>query len=683
MSTVVQANCPHCRRAIRVPSVWLDRTMRCKFCKNVFQGQGDGTAVAAGAPAPRTAGDPFSFDDDSHHDTPLSIASPHAGKKRSSAPVLLIAGLVLAVGLVGVLGVGVVAWRLLGGGGGAELIEDGGPVADNPPDKGSKPAVAVPVGRDAGGFPRRALLISVNNYLMFNTLHYGSKRDTSYPGSSTRVLMDQLQRPPMYMPEKQVVELSDSAEAKTPHPTQKAVIETTIKDFCETCRPQDRVLLVFAGHACDIEKDSYLIPIEGVKDDPATLIPLKWVYDQLAACKAQQKILVLDVFRYSPSRGFELPGAGEGEKGEMGEVFDENLKTPPAGVQVWSSCVKGQASIEGENGSFFFQALNHALQQRGGTGISDAKDPLPIDDLVARVNKRLKELAAAEKMEQTSRLTGTAPAEVPYDPQEPAAAPIALKPPPAPPGGSAGHAQVDRILDEIKLLPPVRETRAGETSLLKAANLPPFKADVLKEYRADEYKLITDAVARYQKDPDQYAKQYPLRAAVFDAVKALEESNKVKTRESLLGPITPQKKAEILKEQQDPGLMIFELEKVLGLMTALEEEREKEKSKRWQANFDYARARLQSRLVYLFESSYVLAQIRAESLPDLGPGQTGWRIGSRKKIQVNESKAKQYAKDVSKAWKKIDEEYPDTPWALLAKRENLIALGLEWRAKSD
>lgn len=557
-----------------------------------------------------------------------------------------------------------------------------GPTKKGPTKKG--PAVT-PVKGGSNLFPRRALLVSVNNYLMFNTLNYGSKRDrTRYPGSSTGVLADQLTRPPLYFPATQIYELSDASSS--PHPTQKSAIEGTIADFLDSCREQDRALLLYAGHACEIEKECYLIPIEGRTSKPETLIPLKWVYDRLAKCKARQKVLVLDVFRFPPARGFELPGAGEGEHGAMGEVFDQALLTPPAGVQVWSSCVKGQAAIELEGGSAFLQALLHTLQERGAmTGIASPGDPLPVEALVPKVNKRLKELLTPEKLEQLSRLTGKETAGgAPFNPDEPLPLKIALRPPAAPPGGAAGNAQVNKILDELRLLPPVRETRAGELALLKAENLPTFPAAKLSSYQAEDYTTISELRTQYEKESDKFAEKYPMRAAVFDSIKALQTSNKIRMRETLNGPIDPKRKGEFLKEQQNPGMMIFELEKALGQMKTVAGEREKETSKRWQANFDYTMARLESRLVYLYEYSYILGQIRSDSLPALEGGQSGWRIGSRKKVQVPEPKAKTMAnKEIPRIWRRIREQYPDTPWAILAERESLIALGLQWRAKSE
>src|SRR5262249_23753765 len=159
---------------------------------------------------------------------------------------------------------------------------------------------------------------------------------------------------------------------------------------------------------------------------------------------------------------------------------------------------------------------------------------------------------------------------------------------------------------------------------------------------------------------------------------------KVRMRETLNSPVDPKRKAAFLMEQEPLGISIFKLKGALAAIKEANEKREMETSKRWQANFDYIQARLQSRLIYLFEYNYTLGQIRADNLPELAPGQSGWRIGvSGPKLNVTENDAKDLAKKTKKLWDDIESKYPDTPWALLAQRESKIALGLTWRAKSD
>jgi Caspase domain len=540
-------------------------------------------------------------------------------------------------------------------------------------------------------------LISVNNYLMFNTVHYGSAQDSfkgGYPGSSTAVLRDRLARPPMYFPATQIFELSDGIpdnnKVVKAHSTQKSVLETTIKDFVDTAREQDRILVFFAGHATHLEKESYLVPIDGNMKKPESLLPLKWVYEQLAKCRAQQKVLVLDLFRFSPSRGFELPSTGDGAEGAMPEDFDKDLQNPPAGVQVLCSCQKEQSSVELDGGSAFMQAFCHSLQ--GGAemaGIAGPTQPIPVDVLVVKINQRLKDLLAGEKVDgkprtQVARLTGSAGTPMGYEAKEALAPLITLKPPTVPGGNVAGAAQVNNILDELRILPAVRDTRAGDANLLRAQNLPAFSKEKLDGYKNDGYQNLTDLENRYKANNDAYAKEFPLRAAYFEALAALQESQKVKMRETLQSPINPKQKAAFLLEQEPLGISIFKLQQALRAVRDADKMREMETSKRWQANFDYVQARLQSRLVYLFEYNYTLGQIRADNLPELAPGQSGWRVGvSGAKLNVTENDAKDLAKKTKKLWDKIEESYPDTPWSLLAQRESKIALGLTWKAKSD
>ena len=747
MSEIVQAKCPNCRNVLRIPAEWVEKPMRCKHCQQSFQARSKAAPVASAhvapaataralaqppavavqaphPPRPKPRGNELAFDDEPFLD-PKDSPSPVRKPTRGGGKGLLLVAFAF-LGIAGIAALGAVAYftkdadpspngpalveakkdndkkdgdkkddtkEAKKDGDSTEPPEDIKPKSNpktnpkttpktNPKDNPKTPPIV-----KTGAFPRRALLISVNSYLMYNSLHFGSKRDPSgrYPGSSTRVLLDQLTRPPMNILSTQVFELSDSSDAFKTHPTQKSVIETTIHDFLATSREQDRVMILFTGHAVEIDKEAYLIPIDGRRGKAETLVPLKWVYDEMAKCKARQKVLVLDVFRFSPSRGFELPAAGEGAEGAMPEAFDAALLAPPPGVQVWSSCVKEQSSTELDGGSAFLQAFCRALQDPAGmTGISDGSSELPLDSLVTRVNKRLAEILAPEKRTQTSRLTGTKPAGGPnYDPAEPSPEVVKLKPPTLPGGEAAGNAMVDKMLAEIAMLPPVRDSRKAEKDLLRADNLPPFPAKTLDFYKADGYDSIVRLREQYKKDNDGFAKKHPVRAAVFEAVDALEQSNKVNIREYLAGPINPKQKTAFLMEQQEPGIQIFEMKKALSQMKAVADERAKETSKRWQANFDYTMARLESRLVYLFEYSYILGQIRSDSLPELAAGQSGWRVGSNAKITVPEPEAKAMAKEISKLWKKVQDDYPDTPWALLAERESMMALGLQWRGKSD
>ena len=512
----------------------------------------------------------------------------------------------------------------------------------------------------------------MSNYLLFNPLHYGSPRDPppgKYPGSSTAVSLgvDTMNRRPLGIPATQITELSDAG--KNALSTSKAVIENAIAEFVETARGQDRIMILFTGHAIEIDKDAYLVPVEGNREDKTTLIPLAWVYDKLARCNARQKLLILDVFRYPPARGEELPGAGA-----MTEDFDAKLLNPPAGAQVWTSCIRGQQSIELEGGSVFLQVLCKVLQD-GLPGIALPYEPFPLDRLIPKVNQRLQEILAPQKLEQFARLSGTYVEEggTAYNANEPLPPRLVLKAV-TPAGGEVdGLDMIKNILEEINRLPPVRASQKQ----VQAASLPVFSVKALEEYKAD-YKTWPELVAM-ARDKDRY----PLRAAVLEAITVLKASEKITMKESFGGPITPQIKSQYFATKQAPGIMIFHMETALADLKAAGQMRDKETSKRWLAHYDYALARLQSRLVYLYEYNNILAQVRSDSLPLLEPIHTGWRVGSQKKVQISEPKVKEMVKNIAKTWKRIAEENPGTPWAILATRENMTALDLVWRPSRD
>ena len=50
---------------------------------------------------------------------------------------------------------------------------------------------------------------------------------------------------------------------------------------------------------------------------------------------------------------------------------------------------------------------------------------------------------------------------------------------------------------------------------------------------------------------------------------------------------------------------------------------------------------------------------------------------------MQEAKVKIHVKMIGKGWKKIIDDHAGTPWAVIAVRESMTALGLEWRASRD
>jgi hypothetical protein len=737
MAQLIQAQCPRCKNILRMPADWLGQPMRCKHCGQVFQPRlrsasapppspagvlraqprsSPPAAVPVAAPAVPPPGSPFAFD--VYSDT---VSRPRRHRKSNWWKGALFGLVVLtAAALAGIFAGPPLLERLSGPGAAdkrpsqsSKLIASAPPAdttrtepkgkpptpqtskkttpknTERPRPKATKKerprTTEIALKKDtqpmtrpspkkkgpvAVRFPRRALAISVCEYWLANPLGYGRPREANFPGSSTGAVLKALGNFNLRFPNTQLGELSD--QGLEPQPPLKEVIEGTVVDFLNTSRPEDRIVLLFAGHATEIDKQAYLVPVLGDLKDAKTLIPLSWIYDRLKECKARQKVLILDVCRFDPARGMERPGS---EK--MGPVLDAALQAPPPGVQVWSSCILGQNSYEFESGSLFLQALCAALNERL-PGLQEPTMPLPLDVLVPRVNQYLAKSLAMQKLEQVSRLSGQEmQGGATYNPDDPLPPPVAIHQPPSV-GDPASAMQVQKILEEIAAVPSPRVGRPGvhpHFNLLKS--LPLFSAKDLEPYKADY---------RSWEEFANEADKYPLRAAVVRAVKVLQQNaSKFAMKEYFGGATTAAVKKAVLKEQAAPGKAILALEEALDdLQKAGEKKvRKKEKSLRWQANYDFVVARLKARLVYLYQYNYVLAKIRGDSLPPLEDGFSGYRLGSLKKVTVPESKVKAWVKDIDRTWQKIINDYPHTPWELIARRERLTALGLDWRPSRE
>jgi hypothetical protein len=709
MAQVVQAICPNCRKVLRIPAEWLGQAMKCKHCGQVFQPRPRPTVpppvnlsltpppptrpapappVAAPVPpptrpapappvaapvgplampvqSPASGADPFEFDHGS------TVVRPRR-RRRSGAGGWVAA--VVAVCLLGAVATaGFFAWPYLarlqkeiGQGAGANeggtagtvggTIRPGARHGEESPGAGSR-------------FPRRALLIGVSNYLYFNPVQYGTYGPS---GHNLHTLANQLNKG-LRIPLDQVTELSDATPeaggkpGRGPRPAArpplKPVIEQTVGEFLDTSRTQDRLLLLFAGHAIEADGAAYLVPVEGEAGNKDTLIPLAWLYDRLEKCKARQKVLVLDVCRFDPSRGFERPGSGSSDAkvpGTMTAKLDEALANPPAGVQVWSACTKDQFSYEYDDNGVFLEALWNDGSNIPGV-IQHPEDPMRVDRLVDVINKKMaSDLRPYRKM-QTSRLAGMEAEDgAPYDPSEPPPSHVEPKLP-VRQGDLFVLDQLRQLLAEIDV-PPIRITK--DEVRLRPEAMPFFTKKVMQNYAEADGE-----------DTD-------FRKAVKEAVKVLNTALKGKRlRDEWPVPANEQKFKDQVTEYQRKevaGVQRELTEAFDSLKKAGTPEARAQESKRWQAHYDFILARLQEELAYFNEYQGLQGQIKKE-LPQLDPKlQTGWRVASQ--TSLSDRDAKKLAKDADKTLDKIIKDYPNTPWAVLAKRDKLTALGMEWQA---
>lgn len=235
---------------------------------------------------------------------------------------------------------------------------------------------------------------------------------------------------------------------------------------------------------------------------------------------------------------------------------------------------------------------------------------------------------------------------------------------------------IKRLVEEIELVPSLYATES-ETVAIKS--LPTFSAKKLLAFALDKQDTFARQRESYRTKKDRYVRDYPLRASIFEAAEEIEKLHKADLALTIAkSELTPKGRAALLQRQGYLGAASARLEQVLARMNAAA--REPDASKHWQADFDFARARVELNLVFLYELNYALGRFRAEKLPPLGPGETGWAIAFRPKLS-SEGKAKTLLADSRKHLVKMQQDYAETPWAYFAEREAKREPGLAWVAR--
>ena len=90
-------------------------------------------------------------------------------------------------------------------------------------------------------------------------------------------------------------------------------------------------------------------------------------------------------------------------------------------------------------------------------------------------------------------------------------------------------------------------------------------------------------------------------------------------------------------------------------------------------------ARIQMEYAYLYEYQSMLGSMRKEFPPRDEQLHGGWKLASQSSLQ-GDSAGKKLATKAKKLLDKIAKDHAGTPWEVLAKREKLTNLGLEWQA---
>lgn len=639
MAELIRTTCQSCQTAARVPADWAGRSVRCKKCG------ARSTVEAVVVPVEYEVVEDFAPE-------PV-VRRPEAYRRAGGSK--RVGWAVAAAAVVAVAAVGGLFAAGVFKSGKANPTAPTGPVK---PSGGPSSLAA-----KAAGSPRRLLFVSINRYVALNPLTAG---DTATDAARKMAFEWMV---PLEKDNNQLFVLTDMG--KDARPAVESVVRPTVERFFATSRAQDRVVFYFGGHAVEKDGKAFLVPSDGDPDDPATLISVADVFARAKACPAQQKVLIFDVCRFNPQFGRQRPGSEP-----MSEALAKALHSPPAGMQVWTTCSAGENAVElPKTGGEFFAAFR--LVADTGTILNKGglpEESIPVSTWSVPVAKKLGELVAKDgKPAQTPKLTGVDPTPaVANNTEEPPAARFEF---PALPKG-ADPALVASIFQQLAL-PGVRDDRSADAPDLGSSFY--FAEGVMKDYADDGVPVGT-----FDSDPEKYA----VRLAAVDALKTIRDTwtrtkgdGSGRLRETFTGEADEKTKQLIEDEQTVPARIELELTLLLRKLEAAEKLLDKEPSKRWKATFRYAQAQALVRWAYINEYDLMLGAIRKNELPTLNKekGETGWQMVSVEKMK-SKADVKEKAEAAKELFAKIAAEHKGTPWALLARQHVTVAVGLEWRA---
>ena len=77
-------------------------------------------------------------------------------------------------------------------------------------------------------------------------------------------------------------------------------VERAIKRLAQVAEADDKILFFFSGHGVTYNGSSFIVPTDG---DLTKGVSLSWVKDQFAACKAKEKVMILDACHSGAAKG--------------------------------------------------------------------------------------------------------------------------------------------------------------------------------------------------------------------------------------------------------------------------------------------------------------------------------------------------------------------------------------------
>ena len=195
-----------------------------------------------------------------------------------------------------------------------------------------------------------------------------------------------------------------------------------------------------------------------------------------------------------------------------------------------------------------------------------------------------------------------------------------------------------------------------------------FDPDAMREYRPDWVSA------------DQYQKSLqkdPIRNAVFLAAQVTQQNLPGQPGLGFPPADTAEFKEAMDRNQETIARIEYTVNEALVPITQVAKLRDRETSRRWQAHYDLIRGRLLAMKVRCAEYQTACAKMRKDPLKFQDAKSNAWRLEPTEQI-LSGDKVARVAQEARVLLRRVVDDHPNTPWALLAKRELKDPFGFQW-----
>jgi len=197
-----------------------------------------------------------------------------------------------------------------------------------------------------------------------------------------------------------------------------------------------------------------------------------------------------------------------------------------------------------------------------------------------------------------------------------------------------------------------------------------FPTDVMRKY-VPFYGTIPNYLQQVQQNRAKAALFKAARMTLKERVPQLQLVFRADTETVL--------RRQIRSAQEPAARLNHRLNDMLRVLADGEEDREELREDRWRAAYDLAMGRLLAMRVRAFGYQSVVAEMSSSPLSFKKKGSNQWRLVPSRDWQSYAPQVKRDAKKAVMYLKRVIDEHPNTPWALLAEHELSTEMGWAWK----